>query len=221
MSIAAKKNLATNNLPENLQSIMSSYNIGITKLSKDLNLPVMTIRRILNGSTTDPRISTLENIATYFSISIDELLKPTLSSKNRPPQSKPEFIPIVSWNFFKTKNLIAEYSFNDWKTWLPISLDNNETIGEKVFALKARPSMHPRFPQGTFFIIDPCITPKDGDLVLINMGKETTLRTLLVDAPAWQLQSIIPGADIFTYNPKQHHILGITILTLLFRNQSY
>ncbi|MDF1653878.1 MAG: S24 family peptidase [Coxiellaceae bacterium] len=218
MSTAIKKDFATNNLANNLQSLMNSYDIGITNLSKDLNLPMMTIRRILNGSTTDPRISTLNNIASYFSISIDELLGTSATITGK---SKATFIPILRWENLNKNMQIQKNISKDWNSWLPISLDSNETISDDAIALKARPSMHPRFPKGTYFIIDPSVSPSDGDLVLSYINNKATLRTLLIDPPSWKLQSLTQSSDIVTYNPISQSIIGVTILTILFRNDSY
>ena len=55
-------------LADNLQSLMKTRNISENDISKTLDIPVMTVRRIVSGETTDPRISTLKLFADYFNI---------------------------------------------------------------------------------------------------------------------------------------------------------
>jgi transcriptional regulator with XRE-family HTH domain len=61
-------------LATNIEYLMLSSGISQTELSRKTNIDRATITKILNGSTENPRLDTLEGIAEYFQVSIDQLL---------------------------------------------------------------------------------------------------------------------------------------------------
>lgn len=62
------------NLASNLTRLLMQHKLSIDKLATALNIPSMTIRRLVSGQTLDPRVSTLRLIATYFNVSVDSLV---------------------------------------------------------------------------------------------------------------------------------------------------
>jgi transcriptional regulator with XRE-family HTH domain len=64
---------------------------------------MMTIRRLLSGETTDPRISTLKLIADYFGVSIDSLIeKGNLAASSNFGKARPLFVPKLNWGSLPT-----------------------------------------------------------------------------------------------------------------------
>lgn len=61
-------------LSKNIKELLSIYNITISDLSRLTKTPRSTINRLINDEATDPRISTLKSIASYFNISVEDLL---------------------------------------------------------------------------------------------------------------------------------------------------
>ncbi len=180
----------------------------------------MTIRRLSSGETTDPRVSTLKLIADYFNISVDSLIEDNTSNAIAlMRKTTPQFIPVLNWKIATTIKSVKEIDKKTWKEWHPIVLGEQTTLSNDAFALESRPSMQPRFPMGTLFIIDPNEVPSDGDIVLIKMKADgnLSLRELSIDIPRWQLQPIVLGSETLFYDEQQHHLMGIVILTLLHR----
>ncbi len=206
-------------IAKNLQLLLENNKISINKIAQDLSIPIMTIRRLLYGETTDPRISTLKLIADYFGMTIDYLTSAhnqlIINNSNR---IKPYFVPILTWEIVGTMNTINDLDLSNWEDWQPVSLKDNNTIGENAFALKSRPSMYPRFPQGTVFIFDPSLIPTDGDIILIRIKEdnEVTIRELTIDPPEWQLHSVAAGVNVLNYSKENHKIIGVNTLTILY-----
>lgn len=205
-------------LEKNLRMLLNEHGVSESEVAQSLNIPVMTIRRIASGETTDPRISTLKLIADYFNVSIDSLIEDN-NSKSISLMSKnmPQFVPILDWKTAASIKSIQEIDLKSWKEWYPIILCNQSPLSSDSFALESRPSMHPRFPMKTLFIIDQNESPVDGDIVLVKMNAdgELSLRELIIDPPRWQLQPIVVGSETLFYNEKQHRIMGVIILTML------
>ena len=202
----------------NLDNLIKLRKTTDNKVAQDLNIPPITIKRLLSGETTDPRISTLKSISNYFNISIDTLIEPNTVVPNEfINQSKLIFLPVLDWESAKSKDKI---DLKQWQTWIPITIGKNEKISSNAFALDSRPSMYPRFLPGTIFILDPDLTPTDGDLVLVNLreNNELTLRELSIDPPDWRLHPVNQGTSTLNYSKESHEIVAVIFLTL-FHNR--
>lgn len=208
-----KKTLDT--LSENLARLFREHHTNESELAKKLNITYNTIHRLVSGTTSDPKLSTLQQIADYFKIGIDSLL----SNNQTKPQDKEGkcFIPILNWD-----NLPIIYDASTFKPetctkWISVATNENKAINQYCYALDSTKSMQPRFPLGTTFIINPSETPIDGDLVLVKFKdeKSISLRELVIDSPDWQLYPIIPGSKSLVLNRNKVHIIGTVILTLI------
>ncbi len=208
-------------IADKLQSLLKSHNMSVNQVAQALGIPMMTVRRLASGETTDPRISTLKLIADHFDISVDSLINaeelPSLQPYNKP---KSCCVPILDWDIAAERS-IKDLDLTTWKEWQHISLNEQELPGKNSFALESRPSMYPRFPQGTVFIFDPDACPIDGDIVLVKIQKnnELTIRELYIDPPEWQLRSVVSNAKILHYNEDDFQIIGVNLLTLLYKNK--
>jgi transcriptional regulator with XRE-family HTH domain len=208
-------------LSENLNTLMVTHKTNSHELALALKLPYNTIKRILDGVTTDPRLSTLKAISDHFNITIDRLT----DSVNQALSEKIEHltiksIPILEWEDITTPNPLNCLNLNDWENWLPVALESNQNFGEQIYAIKSRKSMYARFPSGTRFIIDPTTKPIDGDLVLIQIKEsaQITLREYIVDYPEIVLESITTGGKSIQFDSEQHDVFGVVIMTLISKS---
>lgn len=209
-------------ISENLSTLLKINNFTESKVAEALDIPLMTIRRLVSGETIDPRVSTLKIIADYFNVSIDTLISENkITTHELSQNNKPVFVPILDWATIEQSKKIKEIDLKKWQNWHPISFSNNAEFGENIFGLESRKSMYPRFQIGTIFIIDPDASPSDSDIVLVRMKKnnEMTLRELTIDPPLWQLKPISTGSEAIEYSNKIHEIFGVVILTLLYNKK--
>ena len=205
-------------LSKNLRLLLDKRRMTESEVAQSLNIPVMTVRRLVSGETTDPRISTLKLIADFFNVGIDSLIEDNhLNTITLMKKSMPQFVPVLDWKLATSIKSINDLDLTLWKDWQPIVLGTQSPFSHETFALESRPSMHPRFPLGTMFIIDPNETPTDGDVILVKMKKDgdLSLRELIIDPPKWQLQPIISGSETLFYDNSNHEIAGVIILTML------
>lgn len=208
-------------IAKNLKALVDSCRVSEVEIARALNTSVLTIRRIISGETEDPRISTLKAIADYFNVSIDSLLDDNdKRSINAMIKNKPRVIPILGWKTIESSESIQDINLNDWNEWYPVVSEQNY-ISASTFAIESRPSMQPKFPLGTLFIINPDETPMDSDIILIRMKqeKELSLRELIIDPPKWQLQPIVTGSETLFFDEKKHEILGVVVFTVLHKRK--
>lgn len=206
-------------LADNLRQLITERGIAENDLAKHLELPVMTVRRLVSGETSDPRISTLKLIADYFNVPIDYLIQDEYATQIPilQNQAQPLFIPIFDWQTLSSLDSMNHFDRANWKNWHPISINEHHPPGKRAFALPSKTTMQPRFPIGTLFIVDPDEKPIDGDLVLVRMNSnEISLREFIIDPPNKFLQPVIHGSESIPYNPQLHNIIGVIVLTMLY-----
>jgi SOS-response transcriptional repressor LexA len=135
-------------------------------------------------------------------------------------KNKPRVIPILGWKEIEASESILDINLNSWNEWYPV-VGEQKYISASTFAIESRPSMQPKFPLGTLFIINPDETPMDCDIILIRMRqeKELSLRELIIDPPKWQLQPIVTGSETLFFDEKKHEIVGVVVFTVLHKRK--
>lgn len=61
-------------LRDNLIQLMREHNISQLQLAEELSIKQPTIHYIISGKTPNPKINTVQLIAKYFNMSIDDLV---------------------------------------------------------------------------------------------------------------------------------------------------
>ncbi len=173
--------------------LMSNANMSEAELARKANVPQATINRILLGTTQDPRISTMLAIADIFGVTLKQLIgdEPLqLESPNK--NHKQSFVPIIEWHeildFVTSSDKLDSYTHNDW-----VLIERRCIDG--CFALKATPSMEPKFRRGSIMIVEPNEPLKDHHIVIVSFNKqEPTIRKIEKD-----------GGDIYFSKLKVSH----------------
>lgn len=163
----------------NIKALMQRHDLTIEMLAQELGLSVSTINRLLMGSKSDPKLSTLRPIAKFFGVSIDELvgerpinLKPGDDADGFDIKYALIQVPIIHWEQVKgAETLVPTLSFELWSNWVAITDD----IGQHSYALVIKQSSLPApFYFKTTIVIDPTRKPRDGDYALV-LHKENPL----------------------------------------------
>lgn len=207
-----------NFLAQNLLLLIQKKNITPNQLAQALNIPLMTIRRLLSQETEDPRISTLKAIADFFAVPIDFLVYDHTHLKTMLDQHVKSYrVPKLSWQDLTRIHTLSADEIHTFE-----SVFISQRISAKAFALTSKPSMHPRFTKGTIFIIDPETTAHDGDIVLVHFKKndDYSLKALLVDPPFMQLNSLSIDSTHLAFDDNAHEIIGVVLMTLLYHESS-
>lgn len=174
------------NLSTILNLLLREKKIKPTELARHTKLPQPTVQRIVSGTTTHPHVTSLEPIAKYFSISVNQLLGlepiPWLFNKEY-LSTQVRRVPLISWGN------VTSWLDKDHTDTQENTIISDGVVGKKTFALTVNDSsMEPVFSIGTKIIIDPEKTPKDRNFVIVKINdvNEVLLRQLIVD-----------GADYF------------------------
>ncbi|WP_340018311.1 helix-turn-helix transcriptional regulator [Paenibacillus sp. FSL H3-0457] len=109
-------------IAETVSKLMESEGLSKYKLAKESGVPYTTLIKILDGTTKNPQIESLQSIAKYFNVDVDDLIDS--GSSHEAKVEKPE---LPTW---ATKKDIA-----DFKQMLeedqPVMFDGVPIEGEK------------------------------------------------------------------------------------------
>lgn len=161
-------------LSKKLKKILFEKEITPTQLAKSVSMSVPTIHRIVTGKVQKPHLSSIEDIAKYLEISVEELLDEDDLKKEIKVHKNVYHIPLLSWeiDLLNSQDIKSEYTI----------LATN--VSEKSFALEMLDySMEPAVEKGSILIFDPTIKVHDRNYALVKLSNPGTfvLRQILID----------------------------------------
>ena len=156
-----------------LETLMETFAVTQKELSNATNIPHSTINRLKAGYSDDPRLSTLKPLASYFNITLGQLVgieplpKKLSEVVNKRRYIKIPLLPIKQASEWKKKSI--EKNENNWADWIY----TDQSISEYGYAIKIETNSYKEyFPKHSKLIIEPSLyQPIDGDIVLIKTQK--------------------------------------------------
>jgi SOS-response transcriptional repressor LexA len=204
------------NLSEIIKKLLRNADISEAELARRTSMPTATLNKLKTGVIDDPRLSTLQTIATYFNITIDQLT----GNQPLPNEIDGNNSKIIKVPIFQLDELL-----NDKKTnKLPppkqnscIMLEVNENdktmvdIEEQLFAVKVLgESMHPQFEDKSLLICSVIREVHNRDFVLAYIHSSHTLvfRQVFLDVQMMILKPINPNFPVIQIGINDY-ILGV------------
>lgn len=175
-------------------------------LARKLGIPTNKITRILNGDVTDPKASTLLQIATYFDIRIEQLLglEPLTFPKEQSVASTERQLPIFDLSKPEQPKIPRE-----WYRWA-----ENDVQGD-YFALTVDTDLYePVFPKDALLIVNPDIDPEDRSYVLIKQNgakARHTIKKYVTEGNQTYLYPINPKLPVEIYDENLYNIAGVIL----------
>lgn len=169
-------------LAENLKLLLDKHKINSSQLSMASGVDKPRISRLLSGKTTNPQIDTIQPIAEFFGVTIDQLVGssplPMEASYGIVVPVDRLLIPIIEW-----RN--APYWLEIKDRFLPKrTIDAKSNISSDAFALVIENETYePKFSAGTILIVDPTEKPKSRDYIITNdpLNDDITIRQLIIE----------------------------------------
>lgn len=173
-----------------LKKLLFQKRMRAIDLVRELNIPQSTVHRLLTGASSNPHKDTLEPIAEYFDISIEQLkgVEPLPESlfSNSLTQKRVIEIPLFEWkDLDKLNNLELE------KKTIAAMAD----LSKECFAVIMNDSsMEPQFSKGSILILDPNKKPNDRSYILIKLASTSiyVFRQIIIDAEHKFLKPLNP-----------------------------
>lgn len=196
-----------------LNRVLTKHGISESELSRQIGAPRATINRLVSGRTPDPRASTLQAIADFFNISVDQLLgkQPLYSNFNQDIiATTNKSLPIIDWEEAKNwESLIKQLKSDNSFSWVA----GDQSMENGLFALKlSGEAMWPQFQEGTILFVDPKKQIKNKDFVVsyVKKNDEIVLRQLTLEGKYRFLKAINPIFPIIQMG-NQDEIIGVVV----------
>lgn len=173
-------------------------------LARKLGIPTNKITRILNGDVTDPKASTLLQIANYFGITIEQLLglEPIVREGVSAHQAATQSLSIYEFN---NPNQITK----EWYRWA-----SNEMDGE-YYALALDTDLYePTFPKNSLLIVNPDIMPDDRSYVVVKKKddpRHCSIKKYVLDGNQIYLYPINPKLPVEVFDKNLYTITGVIL----------
>lgn len=182
-------------LSQNLKNLMiAKNNMTEAELAQETGIPQPTLNHILTAKTKRPRKDCLKALASYFSVTISQLLGTEHLQDSLASSRDITRLPVVGWNSIldkidgKLNCDIVDQTVCDY----PVS--------DPAFAIKMNDSsMQPLFPRGSVLIFDPQKQPQDRDYCLFFVKKAGTVlfRQLVLDGNKQMLKALNQDLEEF------------------------
>ncbi len=170
-----------------LNRLMADKKIRVAELARRINLPQPTIHRIATGMCEHPHLSSLQPIADFFSLNIEQLK----GHEPIPWLDRTSKVPLLTWD-----EVILWPKKNDRQNSEFILTD--AALGKFGFAVKIEDaSMDPVFPKNTVLIADSEKQAKDRSYVIAKLANhpKAIFRQLLMDAGDRYLKPLSPDFE--------------------------
>lgn len=185
------RDMQTRDIGEVLRLLMREHNIRENDLARKTKVTQSTVNRILSGESKEPRDSTIEPLAAYFGVTLNQLKGrepiPGLNSNiDVIPQVRPS-VPLISWNNLGGILVTGKLDPADVVDWLPCPTQNsNRTIALQIKG-DAMVSPYPggrSYPDGTIVFADPEASVLSGDRVIayLQSADSGVFRTYVEEA---------------------------------------
>lgn len=176
-------------LRKNLKWLLDKYRLNPTSLAREmknqgLNVAQPTIRRLLTGESATSNETLINNLATFFELSVADLryidftgkgvpLTPTTTSSQITQKAQ---VPLISWKAVSNWTGLQDLD-EEPEIWIPTL----KKSGEGMFALKVRDdSMEPRFQAGDIVFVDTQAANDNGKIVIaLKANKEAIMKQLI------------------------------------------
>lgn len=176
-----------------LKRLLFERNMRASDLAREVNLPLPTIHRLVTGKSSRPYMSSLEPIADYFSISVEQLLGvDNIYIEDAITSHLMRTLPLIPWEHLDRIGLNDEGRFKQ--------IPDIAGVSQNAFAtILIDTSMEPIFNRGNILIFEPKLSPKDRSYVLVKLADQHgyIFRQLVVDADQKYLKPLNPDLNIF------------------------
>lgn len=204
-----------NSMSAILKGLMAELGINESELARRTGIGQPVVHRICSGETDNPKVATLNPIANFFAVSINQLIGTEPLPPDRIPGTfNPDAqgwrqIPLLTWEQVGSWPNLAK------KLAGPLStISTDIALSQHAYALAVRDTtMEPRFPEGTILLVDPDLTPNSLDFAIIHTEDQTQspiFRQILIGGTDIMLKPL--NSDFKTSSfEKNHKFLGVMV----------
>jgi transcriptional regulator with XRE-family HTH domain len=192
------------NISENLSFLMDKKRLSANKLALAVGIPASTIKKIKSKEQANPTIGTLIPLAEFFGLTLEQFISGNIQDvaggMDEINNARPAYpIPIIKWQNVLHRELQpinSEYIYSEQK------------YTKNAFAVKIEHDDFKRIIKHTFLVVEPSISPINGDFVLIANDDEIQLKQYLTEDNHSYLKSLIISTHVIILESR-NQLIGV------------
>lgn len=196
-----------------LRRLMFHQDITTTELARRAQLPQQTLQRIISGDTQSPHRTSLQALARYFELTMEQLkgLEPISHLSDPVAEAASSWLPIplIDWQEIPQHTSVQQHH--------PTILTNAKVQQHAFAVLMNDASMSPLFPQDSTLIVDPDAPLKDRCYIIAHLYQpnEIVFRWLLIDGQTHYLKPTSPDFSdaLLTKIQEKDTFYGVLVQT--------
>lgn len=202
-------------ISEVLKYLMFVRDMRVSDLAREAKVPQQTLQRIVAGLSPNPHMSTLQPLADYFNLTVDQLRGaadiPGLFSSRQAKGSPWHELPLLTWDEASVYEQIDYGNLVGKERVL-----TEAKVSDRAYVLKMEDSsMEPIYPVGTVLIVDPEQELQDRRYIIVRIKGEarSIIRWVTTDGRDYYLRLLNPelsAAGITKLTPEDK-ICGIVV----------
>ena len=207
-------------LGQNLKNLLNQTKLTESELARRIGVTQQVINRIVSGKNTNPKLDTLSQIASYFMVSISQLVgDESIIFEDVKLNSNH-----MGWNnipFLNNEEINSKHDVKTLLTQVNTTLPTDIMSSGELFALNMDDdSMEPKFPVNSILIFNIEKQPINGDFVLLEYKnpKDIKFRQLFIKQNKPNIRCINPSHD--DYRLKQLddscRIIGVLVQSRIY-----
>ena len=182
---------------------------NVSLLSKYTGIAISVLSEILNGNTLHPNIKTLQQLSTFFNITIPQLcgIEPVLGYQTAEVVTNNQMIPIIP---LSNSDEWISGVFKKVNMYTP---STRKIAGKHSYAIKVEDDkFFPDFAGGHLLIIDNEATPAKNDFIVCKINDQTSIYECADLSKTSTITLKEAGKfDYIEVNRNQVNILGVVV----------
>lgn len=202
----------------NLKRLMDKEGINASELGRSIKLAQPVIHRLLTGKNTNPKLATIRPIATFFDVTISQLIgeEILLLDSQVGEGSTWKQVPVLDWS--EIENYMQKKT--DLQPGQP-QLSTDALITDQAYAaIIESTGLEPHFPKGAKIIVEPNRHMFDGDFCVVISSEDGAahIRQVISDGADTYLRSLNPAISSMTMlrSTEAHALLGVIVQAKLY-----
>lgn len=195
-----------------LEDLIGNTGVSEAEVARRVGIPAATLNKLKTGVISNPTMITLEKIARYFEITIEQLLGNV--PMERQFSNHLYCIPFIESHRISEVS-IPQLDYVNHKEWKRVEL-SSETYNKDLFATRVvGDAMRPLFDENTIVVVNSNseLQSRKYVLVRINQSNEIIIRKLLVDGKDRILQPLNTSFPSISLH-SDDCILGVVIASI-------
>ncbi|MCD8524711.1 MAG: hypothetical protein LRY67_02865 [Gammaproteobacteria bacterium] len=200
-----------------LKMLLFKRDKRVTQVAREAQIPQQTLQRIVAGLSPKPHRKTLNALANYFSLSVEQLTGKEALPEDQGVaslsniQHRPIYqIPYIDFsdieNYLKTRD----------KKLIKSQVNTDGELSENVFATRMTDSsMYPYIPKHALVLMDPIAQPEDQHFVLVRLAESGAfiIRQILTEGADQHLKPMNPDLSTLATRTmkKDDKVLALVI----------